>query len=164
MLLSKALLLGPSKLYCGVTDVAMIQSGSCFLYLILFVDLWLTVVFQRKLSGSSSPLSKSEFEMLKILYRMSRKESSNTFPVLWQFFVLIFRCDLFPLQDAYGKSITEPDIQAIVVSDETMKGGLSVNQKREVGLSFVNSWGGRCLNGVTVLFLWMVYCIILERS
>ncbi|CAJ0932697.1 unnamed protein product, partial [Mesorhabditis belari] len=39
-------------------------------------------------------------------------------------------CDLFPLDDPFGKSITVPSIEAIVVSEETRKGGEAVNSRR----------------------------------
>ncbi|KAM4622737.1 bifunctional coenzyme A synthase [Discoglossus pictus] len=44
--------------------------------------------------------------------------------------------DIVPISDPYGPSITDPDLNCIVVSEETRKGGLSVNKKRqENGLS-----------------------------
>ncbi|CAJ0574489.1 unnamed protein product, partial [Mesorhabditis spiculigera] len=49
------------------------------------------------------------------------------------------KCDLFPLDDPFGKSITVPSLQAIIVSAETVKGGEAVNTKRkENGLSPVD--------------------------
>ena len=38
--------------------------------------------------------------------------------------------DLFPLQDGFGASITDPDLQAILVSEESVKGGELCNVKR----------------------------------
>ncbi|KAJ1135989.1 hypothetical protein NDU88_002416 [Pleurodeles waltl] len=38
--------------------------------------------------------------------------------------------DVVPLFDPYGLSITDPDLKCIVVSEETRKGGESVNRKR----------------------------------
>ncbi|XP_069490531.1 bifunctional coenzyme A synthase isoform X1 [Ambystoma mexicanum] len=38
--------------------------------------------------------------------------------------------DIVPLFDPYGPSITDPELKCIVVSEETRKGGDSVNQKR----------------------------------
>nr|XP_009672461.1 PREDICTED: bifunctional coenzyme A synthase [Struthio camelus australis] len=44
--------------------------------------------------------------------------------------------DIVPLQDPYGPSITDPELQCIVVSEETRRGGEAVNKKRlENGLS-----------------------------
>jgi phosphopantetheine adenylyltransferase len=37
---------------------------------------------------------------------------------------------IVPIQDPYGPSITEADLQCIVVSEETIKGGQAVNTKR----------------------------------
>ncbi|CAM2108757.1 unnamed protein product [Caretta caretta] len=46
------------------------------------------------------------------------------------------RYDIVPLVDPYGPSITDPDLECIVVSEETRKGGVAVNKKRlENGLS-----------------------------
>ncbi|KAM4692306.1 bifunctional coenzyme A synthase [Rhinophrynus dorsalis] len=39
--------------------------------------------------------------------------------------------DLVPISDPYGPSITDPELKCIVVSEETHKGGLSVNKKRQ---------------------------------
>ncbi|XP_041029250.1 bifunctional coenzyme A synthase isoform X1 [Carcharodon carcharias] len=38
--------------------------------------------------------------------------------------------DLVPLKDPYGPAITDPNLNCIVVSDETQKGGEAVNRKR----------------------------------
>ncbi|MBN3294466.1 COASY synthase, partial [Polypterus senegalus] len=40
------------------------------------------------------------------------------------------RYEIVPLSDPYGPSITYPDLQCIVVSEETRKGGQAVNKKR----------------------------------
>lgn len=36
-----------------------------------------------------------------------------------------------PIADMFGPTITDPDLQCIVVSDETKKGGEIVNQERQ---------------------------------
>ncbi|XP_074835250.1 bifunctional coenzyme A synthase isoform X2 [Carettochelys insculpta] len=44
--------------------------------------------------------------------------------------------DIVPLVDPCGPSVTDPDLECIVVSEETRKGGVTVNKKRlENGLS-----------------------------
>ncbi|XP_009992491.1 PREDICTED: bifunctional coenzyme A synthase [Chaetura pelagica] len=40
------------------------------------------------------------------------------------------RYDIVPLVDPYGPSITDPDLQCLVVSEETRRGGEAVNKKR----------------------------------
>ncbi|KAM6333865.1 bifunctional coenzyme A synthase [Alca torda] len=40
------------------------------------------------------------------------------------------RYDIVPLADPYGPSVTDPDLQCLVVSEETRKGGEAVNKKR----------------------------------
>lgn len=42
-------------------------------------------------------------------------------------------CRAEPIVDPFGPSIVDPDLQCIVVSEETYKGGLAVNAKRKVG-------------------------------
>ncbi|XP_009281581.1 PREDICTED: bifunctional coenzyme A synthase [Aptenodytes forsteri] len=40
------------------------------------------------------------------------------------------RYDIVPLADPYGPSVTDPDLQCLVVSEETHRGGEAVNKKR----------------------------------
>lgn len=40
------------------------------------------------------------------------------------------RYDIVPLVDPYGPSVTDPDLQCLVVSEETRRGGEAVNKKR----------------------------------
>ncbi|NXN71967.1 COASY synthase, partial [Himantopus himantopus] len=40
------------------------------------------------------------------------------------------RYDIVPLVDPYGPAVTDPDLQCLVVSEETRRGGEAVNKKR----------------------------------
>lgn len=40
------------------------------------------------------------------------------------------RYDIVPLVDPYGPAVTDPNLQCLVVSEETRKGGEAVNKKR----------------------------------
>ncbi|NWU67017.1 COASY synthase, partial [Pterocles burchelli] len=40
------------------------------------------------------------------------------------------RYDIVPLADPYGPAVTDPDLQCLVVSEETRRGGEAVNKKR----------------------------------
>jgi phosphopantetheine adenylyltransferase len=39
--------------------------------------------------------------------------------------------DVVPIVDPFGPSIVKPDIECLVVSEETLRGGHAVNKKRE---------------------------------
>lgn len=41
-------------------------------------------------------------------------------------------CRITPIYDAFGPSIVDPEIECIVVTEETCKGGHMVNEKRKV--------------------------------
>uniref|UniRef100_A0A1I7VD65 CTP_transf_like domain-containing protein n=1 Tax=Loa loa TaxID=7209 RepID=A0A1I7VD65_LOALO len=43
----------------------------------------------------------------------------------------IVRCEVHPIMDPYGPSVVDPDLRAIVVSNETEKGGHAVNDRRK---------------------------------
>lgn len=45
-------------------------------------------------------------------------------------------CITVPIYDAFGPSIEDNKCEAIIVSDETIKGAEAVNDKRKVFLSF----------------------------
>lgn len=40
------------------------------------------------------------------------------------------RYDIVPLADPCGPSVTDPDLQCLVVSEETRRGGEAINKKR----------------------------------
>ena len=42
------------------------------------------------------------------------------------------KCNTVPIFDAFGPSIENNDYQAIIVSEETLIGGMAVNTKRKV--------------------------------
>lgn len=43
--------------------------------------------------------------------------------------------EIVPLSDPFGPSVTDPQLQCIVVSEETRKGGDAVNKKRQENVS-----------------------------
>jgi hypothetical protein len=45
-----------------------------------------------------------------------------------------------PITDMFGPTITDPDLQCIVVSAETMKGGQIVNQERQKKVGGVSAY------------------------
>ena len=47
------------------------------------------------------------------------------------------RYEIVPLFDFFGPSITDSDLKCIVVSEETLKGGLAVNKKRMENVSML---------------------------
>lgn len=47
------------------------------------------------------------------------------------------RYEIVPIFDYFGPSITDSDLKCIVVSDETIKGGLAVNKKRVENVSML---------------------------
>lgn len=48
--------------------------------------------------------------------------------------------DIAPLYDPFGPSITDTKLKCIVVSEETFKGGLSVNRRRVQNVSIWESF------------------------
>lgn len=50
--------------------------------------------------------------------------------------------DIVPLVDPYGPSVTDPDLQCLVVSEETHRGGEAVNKKRLENVMPVQEPGG----------------------
>ncbi|XP_075438975.1 bifunctional coenzyme A synthase [Ascaphus truei] len=52
--------------------------------------------------------------------------------------------EIVPIEDPYGPSITDPDLKCIVVSEETRKGGQSVNKRRLENVTGGNGWSCGC--------------------
>ncbi len=75
--------------------------------------------------------------MDELLKNKKHKDSLESFEIrkanLEQLVKLInqnISCDIVPLRDMFGPSGDRPELQAIVVSKETEKGGALVNAKR----------------------------------
>ncbi|VDM44227.1 unnamed protein product [Toxocara canis] len=58
------------------------------------------------------------------------------------------RCEVHPITDPFGPAIVDPDLEAIIVSSETIKGGHAVNEERKKrGLSKLTVESIRLVDG-----------------
>ena len=98
-----------NKAHASVLESWSVREQSVIKFLTSILDLGVT---------SPAELKSQRFD----------KDEKNGTAIHYTFSDLLVRC--VEIEDAYGPTITDKDIDALVVSAETRKGGAAVNQKR----------------------------------
>lgn len=108
VLLSQAVLLARSHITCGVTDKEMIHSELCCLF---------NFSPEKHLWELIKPVS----ERIAAVEEFVRDVGGGR-----------VQCMGEPIIDPFGPSIEDASLECIIVSQETLKGGNAVNDKRKV--------------------------------
>ena len=114
ILLSEAALRAHKRLVVGVTDVNMITSKCSHSDKKEEKKHWNNLILAKKLPELVLPLQQRINEVREFLNDI---DSTLTYEIV-------------PIQDPFGPTATDPDLDLIVVSSETMRGGEKVNEIR----------------------------------